>query len=92
MFNNRPLLLRATLDEATTMVLLEANAEVNTGDTYDASTALHRAAVGGNINVCKALLQRGANIEALTSLGESPLMMARSPVVTGVYMAAERQC
>ena len=46
------------------------------GDSDKYGTPLHHAAYGGHIDLMKALLQRGANVNAKDSLDNTPLALA----------------
>merc|ERR1711916_198651 len=57
-----------------------------TGSNHD--TALHVACINGEIQVVKYLLEKGANIDAVSKSGQTPLMLAASgghyhPLVSG---------
>ena len=56
--------------------LLEAGANFNVHAADDGSTALHLAAYFGHDGIVSALLLSGADKDALTSVGETPLMWA----------------
>lgn len=60
--------------------LLDAGADPNVQDENDLqkqiTTALHYAARNGNKAACKLLLKRGANVDARTDFGWTPLMDA----------------
>jgi len=49
---------------------------------WSGSTALHAAVVSGQAGIVKFLLERGADVNAKTKLGWTPLMMAR-----GIFFA-----
>jgi ankyrin repeat protein len=56
--------------------LARAGADVNAAGGAKRCTALHMAARRGNLKVAEALLDRGADLEARDSLGETPLRRA----------------
>lgn len=60
------------------MKLINAKADVTLATSGDSAkeTALHYAAINGDIDIARALLQNGANINALTDEGRSPLYCA----------------
>lgn len=64
--------------------LIEAGARVDACDGTKRCTALHMAARRGNVEAAEALLERGANIEARDSLGETPLRRSVNCGQTGV--------
>lgn len=51
---------------------------VDTIDRYDWRTALHAAAIKGNLPILRYLLAKGANINAVDRFGDSPLELATS--------------
>jgi ankyrin repeat protein len=53
--------------------LVRAGAKVDASDGVKHCTALHMAARRGSVDVAKALLECGADIEARDTLGETPL-------------------
>jgi len=55
-----------------------ARADVNAAEK-DGWTALHWAAMEGHTDVVRLLLQNGANVEAVTERGLTPLRSATSP-------------
>ena len=59
-----------------TRILLSAGANPNIGDHHNNQTPLHVAALGGHINVAKALLKGGADRNAKGRGGVTPLMTA----------------
>lgn len=69
---------------AVVRALIEAGARVDACDGIKRCTALHMAARRGNVEAAEALLERGANIEARDSLGETPLRRAVNCGQTGV--------
>jgi truncated hemoglobin YjbI len=56
--------------------LVRGGAQVDACDGVKRCTALHMAARRDNVEVCEALLECGASIEARDSLGETPLRRA----------------
>merc|ERR1711916_362016 len=66
---------------------IDFGVDVNcTGSNHD--TALHVACINGEIQVVKYLLEKGANIDAVSKSGQTPLMLAASgghyhPLVSG---------
>lgn len=76
-------------------LLLDSGAEVNTkakilvkgnGHDLDGVTALWVAAFSGNAAVSKMLIEHGADIHAIDSLGESVMLLARSNEVVQVFL------
>jgi hypothetical protein len=57
-------------------VLLKLGADLNRTDLNYYNTALHWAAVAGNLNAIRELLKFGANLEALNKQNETPLDIA----------------
>jgi hypothetical protein len=57
--------------------LIDGGAEVN-AQAQNGSTALHMAAYQGHENMCKLLVQSGALLDALNSVGEMPAISARN--------------
>jgi ankyrin repeat protein len=55
----------------TVQVLLEAGADVNTGDA-DGTTALIGAAMRGRTGIVQTLLEEGADVNSVTNDGKSP--------------------
>ncbi|KAI6187781.1 Palmitoyltransferase [Aphelenchoides besseyi] len=76
-------------------VLLKFGADVNRTDSNFYNTALHWAAVAGNICAIRELLKTGANLEALNRQNETPLDIARhqghTTAVRVLEAAARRQ-
>jgi ankyrin repeat protein len=68
-------------------LLMAANADVHVADD-DGSTPLHYAARGGLTECVSLLLKAGADIEAKTGLGWSPLLCANDVAVAAVLIAA----
>ena len=64
---------KASDGEKVVHALVKAGAKVDAHDGVKHCTALHMAARRGNVNVAKALLECGADIEARDTLGETPL-------------------
>jgi ankyrin repeat protein len=58
-------------------VLLKLGADVNKTDSNFYNTALHWAAVPGNLFAIKELLKAGANLESLNRQNETALDIAR---------------
>ncbi|KAI6241682.1 Palmitoyltransferase [Aphelenchoides fujianensis] len=58
-------------------VLLKFGADVNKTDSHFYNTALHWAAVPGNISAIRELVKAGANLEALNRQNETALDIAR---------------
>lgn len=72
-----PLMLAAALDDnISILTLIKRGADVHQQNHYFKLTALHYAAIYGHINACAALLDNGANIDAATRIGYTPLMDA----------------
>lgn len=55
----------------TNPILARTKVDINGGD-YDGRTALHVAAAGGHVKVCKFLVSKGANVNALDNWGGRP--------------------
>ncbi|CAG9467671.1 unnamed protein product [Pedinophyceae sp. YPF-701] len=58
------------------MAALRDGADVNHKDEWGGKTALHAAAANGSEDVCLALLQAGANVNAQNESGNTPLHWA----------------
>jgi ankyrin repeat protein len=56
--------------------LLSAGANVNTKDNVEGATALTIACQRKNLQVIKALVNHGANVNAISKYGQTPLMTA----------------
>jgi|GEM_PF-2329022 len=58
------------------MKIVDGGADVNAQSRTDHSTALDVASMVGKLEVCKFLMEKGANIDSRDGLGETPLMHA----------------
>lgn len=59
------------------IALLDAAVDVNDpGDADRYGTPLHHAAYGGHAELAQALISRGASVNALDHLGNTPLALA----------------
>jgi ankyrin repeat protein len=58
-------------------LLLKLGSDLNRTDLNYYNTALHWAAVAGNLNAIRELLKFGANLEALNKQNETPLDIAK---------------
>jgi hypothetical protein len=71
-----PLQLAAAGRPELAALLLDAGADVKAADV-DGTTALHRAAHGGQVGIARRLLDRGADVNAEAQGGLTPLLAAR---------------
>ena len=84
-----PLHLAATHNssEAVVQALLAAYPEAAMATNNDGLTPLHGAAFKGNSGAVSALLDHGANIDAVDDGGATPLSLACSPGVVALLRA-----
>jgi hypothetical protein len=66
----------ATGDLSTVKALLSHGVPVDARDMPDGQTALHGAAVEGQVKVIEYLVSRGADVNAMDGFGDSPLEVA----------------
>lgn len=71
-----PLMLSILYDEKECFDLILEHNDVNVNFANDGRTALHVAALNGNEDMCVALLEKGADINAQDRDGTTPLMDA----------------
>jgi len=63
---------------------VEAGADVNSKDEYSGATALHRAAQCGAIDIVEFLILKGADVNARTQCGSTPLGFAAAEGHTNI--------
>ncbi len=65
-------------DFRTVREILRYGVPINTSDPKDKNTALHSAAIGGDVEIVGYLIDKGADVNATNRLGDSPLENAYS--------------
>lgn len=69
-------------DSSYLKALIDAGADINSTSSWG-RTALHEAALHGQVEIAEYLLQNGANVNAKNNRGETPLFYAEGGIVAG---------